>query len=63
MKTVLQRLEQEREESRRRTAEKDKLLSKRAAQINTLHGEKMTKISPNHNTPTTVLYSEKDKKM
>ncbi|XP_036072802.1 protein fantom [Oryzias melastigma] len=39
LKTVIQRLEQEREESRRRTAEKDKLLSKRAAQINTLHAQ------------------------
>ncbi|RVE60709.1 hypothetical protein OJAV_G00183350 [Oryzias javanicus] len=39
LKTIIQRLEQERDESRRRMAEKDKLLSKRAAQINTLHAQ------------------------
>uniref|UniRef100_A0A3B4VGV3 Protein fantom-like n=1 Tax=Seriola dumerili TaxID=41447 RepID=A0A3B4VGV3_SERDU len=36
LNTVSQRMEREREESRRRMAEKDKLLSKRALQINTL---------------------------
>uniref|UniRef100_A0A3P9I0P9 RPGR interacting protein 1 n=1 Tax=Oryzias latipes TaxID=8090 RepID=A0A3P9I0P9_ORYLA len=46
-KTINQRLQQEREESRRRTAEKDKLLSKRAAQINTLQGLRvMSKAHP-----------------
>lgn len=38
MKTVGQKMEREREESRKRMAEKDKLLSKRALQINTLQG-------------------------
>lgn len=37
---VNQKMEREREESRRRIAEKDKLLSKRALQINTLQGMK-----------------------
>ncbi|KAF0039115.1 hypothetical protein F2P81_009599 [Scophthalmus maximus] len=36
LKTVGQKIEREREESRKRMAEKDKLLSKRALQINTL---------------------------
>lgn len=35
---INQKVEREREESRRRLAEKDKLLSKRALQINTLQG-------------------------
>ncbi|XP_020567331.2 protein fantom-like isoform X2 [Oryzias latipes] len=39
LKTINQRLQQEREESRRRTEEKEKLLSKRAAQINTLQAQ------------------------
>lgn len=38
MNTVKQRTEREKEENRRRMAEKDKLLSKRALQINTLQG-------------------------
>uniref|UniRef100_A0A3Q3JPN0 Uncharacterized protein n=1 Tax=Monopterus albus TaxID=43700 RepID=A0A3Q3JPN0_MONAL len=38
LNTVSQKMEREREESRRRMAEKDKLLSKRALQINTLQG-------------------------
>lgn len=36
---VSQRMEREREESRRRMADKDKLLSKRALQINALQGK------------------------
>lgn len=36
---VSQKMESEREESKRRTAEKDKLLAKRALQINTLQGK------------------------
>ncbi|XP_023277539.1 protein fantom-like [Seriola lalandi dorsalis] len=39
LNTVSQRMEREREESRRRMAEKDKLLSKRALQINTLQAQ------------------------
>ncbi|KAM4612367.1 protein fantom [Polymixia lowei] len=39
LNTVNQRLEREREESRRRVAEKDKMLSKRALQINTLQAQ------------------------
>lgn len=35
---INQKVEREREESRRRMMEKDKLLSKRALQINTLQG-------------------------
>lgn len=38
MTTLNQKMEREREEVRRRMAEKDKLLSKRALQINTLQG-------------------------
>ncbi len=38
LNTVNQKMESEREESSRRMAEKDKLLSKRALQINTLQG-------------------------
>uniref|UniRef100_UPI003AAC66BA protein fantom n=1 Tax=Centroberyx gerrardi TaxID=166262 RepID=UPI003AAC66BA len=39
LNTVNQRLEREREESRRRTADKDKLLSKRGLQVNTLQAQ------------------------
>ncbi|XP_039896584.1 protein fantom isoform X3 [Simochromis diagramma] len=39
LSTVSQKLEREREESRRRIAEKDKLLSKRALQINSLQAQ------------------------
>ncbi|KAM9335197.1 protein fantom [Symphorus nematophorus] len=39
LNTVNQKMERERDESRRRTAEKDKLLSKRALQINTLQAQ------------------------
>ncbi|XP_026152688.1 protein fantom [Mastacembelus armatus] len=39
LNTVSQKMEREREESRRRIAEKDKLLSKRALQINTLQAQ------------------------
>lgn len=35
---INQKVEREREEARRRTVEKDKLLSKRVLQINTLQG-------------------------
>uniref|UniRef100_A0A8C9ZYW5 Uncharacterized protein n=1 Tax=Sander lucioperca TaxID=283035 RepID=A0A8C9ZYW5_SANLU len=38
LNTVNQKIDREREESRRRMAEKDKLLSKRALQINALQG-------------------------
>lgn len=41
LSTVSQKVEREREESRRRIAEKDKLLSKRALQINSLQGVTM----------------------
>lgn len=39
MNTASQKMEREREESKRRIAEKDKLLAKRALQINTLQGK------------------------
>ncbi|XP_061566415.1 protein fantom [Cololabis saira] len=39
LNTINQKVEREREESRRRIAEKDKLLSKRAMQINTLQAQ------------------------
>lgn len=38
MNTVKQKIEREKEENRKRVAEKDKLLSRRALQINTLQG-------------------------
>lgn len=38
MNAVKQKTEREKEESRKRLAEKDKLLSRRALQINTLQG-------------------------
>lgn len=41
LSTVSQKVQREREESRRRIAEKDKLLSKRALQINSLQGVMM----------------------
>lgn len=38
MNTVKQKIEREKEENRKRVAETDKLLSRRALQINTLQG-------------------------
>lgn len=40
LNTVKQRTERQKEENRKRMAEKDRLLSKRALQINTLQGRK-----------------------
>lgn len=64
---VNQKMEREREESRRRIAEKDKLLSKRALQINTLQGMKnswvphyrqRSNINPNQNSVFFSWYSK-----
>ncbi|XP_035481633.2 protein fantom isoform X2 [Scophthalmus maximus] len=59
LKTVGQKIEREREESRKRMAEKDKLLSKRALQINTLQAQlKELAYSPrNYNRTIPVQYT------